>query len=157
MNKFPNIKVEVACLPNCEGTIRKIFLQILEDYCLRFNVLPQTRKIKVQICLVEYDEETLSSGLTSYNEDEGRILIQTRDPFMSDWEPNFYTMHKFVCIMCHEFVHGCQYITEREGFDIHHNWLSEESGEEEYFFDPAEMEARTLEAFYTSKFGYVLL
>lgn len=157
MNRFPNIKIDVVCLPPLENVIRKIFLSILDDYCLRFDALPQDRKLKVQICLVEYDGKTASSGVTHYNEEEGRILIQTRDPFLSDWEPNFYMMHRFVGIMCHEFVHGCQYITERDGFGIDHNWVSDGSPSEDYFFDPSEMEARLLEDFYASEFGYVLI
>jgi len=101
MKQYSNTKVNVACLPNAEKEIKKLFYQILDDYSKRFNVPVTKNKTMVHICLVEYAEGMTSAGLTTYIESEDKILIQMRDPFLNDWEDNQYMMSKFSDIMCH--------------------------------------------------------
>lgn len=152
MKKYNNIKVQVSCVPNVERQVRKVFFDCLEDYSNRFNVPVTKEKVRIQICFVEYPDpyeydmsSGTSHGLTVFDESEGnKILIQVRDPFLNDWENNYYVLQQFLCIMCHEFVHACQHLCGRNGLNtrIKHD---KESSREAYFFDPMEMEARLLE------------
>jgi hypothetical protein len=152
-----NIKVNVACLPNSEADIKKLFFQILNDYSTRFNVPVTDKPVKVHICLVEYAEGMTSAGLTTYSESDGKILIQMRDPFLNDWEDNQYMLAKFADIVCHEFVHAAQNLTGRCGFKVKGLTYDKESEQERYFFDPEEMEARMLEAPYAALYAQHLL
>jgi hypothetical protein len=156
MNKYKNIKVTVSTIHNCQKDIKKIFFNILEDYTKRFNVEVTDKQIHIYICLVEYAEETTSQGLTIYNEEDNRILIQTRDPYLSNWEDNTYTLAKFADILCHEFVHACQSLTGRKGFKVKGLVYDKDDEREKYFFDPEEMEARLLEAPYTMLYAQEL-
>ncbi len=157
------IKVQVSCLPNCESTVKKIFFEGLEDYCKRFNVKPLEESFKVHICFVEYPDPAdynfeigTEQGLTIFDDTNNKILIQTRDPLLNDWDENYYTMFQFVCVMMHEFVHAYQHITNRAGIRVKiiHDKTSDK---EKYFFDPAEMEARMLELPYFSLYGSKLI
>jgi len=157
MKQYNNIKVNVACLPNAEREIKKLFYQILHDYSTRFKVPVTKNKIKVHICLVEYSEGMTSAGLTTYSESENKILIQMRDPFLNEWEDNQYMMAKFSDIVCHEFVHAAQNLTGRCGFKVKGLTYDKDSEQETYFFDPEEMEARMLEAPYSFLYAQHLL
>jgi len=154
-----NIKIKVATLHDCEKEVKKLFLNILADYCGRFNVGVPDKPVELIVCIIEYDKEAPTSGLTCYSHDdeENKILIQVRDPFLSGWEGNGYTMDKFISVLCHEMVHACQKITGREGIKIPKLKYDKEDETEVYFFDPGEMEARLLEAPYTSLYGSTLL
>jgi hypothetical protein len=156
MNNYKNIKVQVACLPNCEKQIKGMFLNILADYSKRFNAPVTTEKFQISICLVEYDEESNSEGLTIRVETENKILIQLRDPFMNDWEGNPYMVSRFVGILCHEMVHACQHLTGRKGFKIPKITYDKASEQECYYFDPMEVEARVFESPYAELYGKVL-
>jgi len=155
--KYPNIKVTVVCLPNVEKDIKKVFFEILDDYTKRFNVKVTDKAIKVHVCLVDYPEESSSAGLTSYAEDENKILIQMRDPWLSNWEDNPYMVQKFCEILCHEFVHACQNLTGRKGFKVKGMIVDKENSLEPYWFDPEEMEARMLEMPYAMLYAQKIL
>lgn len=155
--KYPNIKVTVACLPNAEKDIKKLFFDILEDYSTRFNVPVTQEKVKVHICLVEYPEDLTNAGLTTYAESEGKILIQMRDPWMNDWEDNPYMLQKFCDVLCHEFVHACQNLTGRLGFKVKGLTYDKDNPQEAYWFDPEEMEARMLELPYSVLYAQKIL
>lgn len=157
MNKYKNIKVTVVCLPDAKRDIKKLFFNILDDYSTRFNVPVTDKKITVDIALVEYPEETESQGLTMFSEEECKMMIQVRDPFLNSWEDNPYTMCKFYDILCHEFVHAAQSLTGRKGFKVKGLVFNKDSPEESYFFDPEEMEARMLELPYTTLYAQKLL
>jgi len=150
-----NIKLTVSCLPNCEAEIKTMFYKILEDYCKRFTVKVTERKLKLSICLVEYDAESQSEGLTTICDDEDKILIQLRDPFMNDWEPNPYTIAMFLTVLAHEMIHACQFITGRTGFKIPKFVWDKNDYREQYYFDPMEVEARVLEAPYAQLYGKI--
>jgi len=156
--RFPNVQVEVACLPACEKNVAKVFFNILEDYCGRFNAKVGEREFKVSVACIEYPEDTEEMGMTIHGDsDTGRILVQIRDPFLHDWEPNYFTKQLFLYIMCHEFVHVCQHLTGRDGFKVPKLTYNKESPRESYFFDPCEVEARVLEHPYTALYADKLL
>jgi hypothetical protein len=152
------IKVRVASLHDCEKEIKKMFHNILADYCERFGVTVTNTKVKeIIFCLVHYDDAAMSAGLTCYADDGAKILIQLRDPFLSDWEGNPYTMTKFVGILAHEIVHACQHLTGRKGIKINNLKYDKTKTEEAYFFSPDEIEARIFEDPYASLYGQDLL
>ena len=156
--RFPNVRIEIACLPFAEDKITKVFFNILEDYCNRFSVKVKNIKFKISVACVEYDDADKDMGVTICGEDNpGRILVQIRDPFLSDWENNYFTKQLFLYIMCHEFVHVCQHLTGRDGFRVPKLKYDKESDREAYFFDPCEVEARVFEHFYTVMYAEKLL
>lgn len=158
MNKYKNLKVHVSCLPKeSVKDIKKLFFQILDDYATRFNLKVTDKPITIDICLVEYSEQSESQGLTMYSEPDGRMLIQMRDPFLNDWEDNPYMMSKFSDIMCHEFIHAAQSLTGRKGFRVKGLKYNKKDSQESYFFDPEEMEARMLEMPYSILYAQHLL
>jgi len=157
MNKYKNLKVHVSCLPASEKDIKKLFFQILEDYVTRFSLTVTDKPTVINICLVEYNEHDSNQGVTMYSEPDGRMLIQVRDPFLNDWEDNPYMMAKFSDIICHEFVHAAQYLTDRMGIKIKGLKYDKKDSQESYFFDPTEMEARLFEAPYSTLYAQHLL
>lgn len=152
-----NIKLVVICLPNCEALIRKIFYEILVDYCERFSVLPTEKKVTVGICLINYPDELSCSGSTIISEDGDKIIVQMRDTYLSGWEDNNYTLHQFVNTLCHEFVHVCQYLTGRKGFTIPKATFDKTDEREKYFFESYEVEARVLADLYVEKYANKLV
>jgi hypothetical protein len=152
-----NLKVIVACLPNCEKEIRKVFFCILHDYCNRFSVECTEKKITVNICFVEYNEEIGDAGVTINAEEYNKIHVQLRDPFLNGWEDNPYTLGTFVNVLCHEIIHACQHLTGRKGFTIPKLKYNKEDQSEMYYFDPYEIEARCLADFYATKYGNTLI
>lgn len=157
MNKYKHIKVTVVCLPDSKKEIKKLFFDILDDYSKRFNAPVTDKKVTVDIALVEYPEDTESQGLTMFNEEESKMMIQLRDPFLNNWEDNPYTLAKFCDILCHEFVHAAQSLTNRKGIKVKGLVFDKNDPKESYFFDPEEMEARMLELPYTTLYAQKLL
>jgi hypothetical protein len=154
---FPGITVQTACIPSCEKEINRMFFGILEDYTVRFSKPVLYTKYKINICAVEYSPFAEEMGLTIYNEDENRILIQIKDPFVNECEFSSWSMEKFLCVLAHECVHACQHLTGRNGFKIPGAKVNKESSQEKYFFNPAEVEARALEGPYAAMYGHTLL
>lgn len=155
MKNHKNIKINVVCLPDCEKEIEMMFFSILTDYCSRFKVEVIDRKTLISICLVEYDEDTSSEGLTTVTLEGEKILIQLRDPFMNDWEANPYTIFSFLCVLSHEMIHACQFLTGRKGFNIPKLVWNKKDPREQYYFDPMEIEARVLETPYAQLYGHL--
>ena len=94
-------------------------------------------------------EAGTSHGMTIWHDnDKNKMLIQVRDPFLNDWENNYYVLQQFLCIMCHEFVHACQHLTGRDNIKSPKIKHDKSSDREAYFFDPTEIEARMLEVPY---------
>lgn len=158
--RFPNVRIEIACLPAAEKNVALVFFNILEDYCKRFNVKVTDEPYKISVACVEYADEDTDMGVTIHGnmvDIEGRILVQIRDPYLSEWENNYFTRQLFLYIMCHEFVHVCQHLTGRDGFKIPKCTYDKESTRESYFFDPCEVEARVLEHPYTTMYADKLL
>jgi hypothetical protein len=155
--KYKQIKVKVCCVPDCEQEIEDIFYAILDDYCDRFNVKPDGNKWQVNIFFAEQEGESLFRGVHIIEAGSNKINLQIRDPLLSEWEDNFFTVLMMVETMCHEMVHACQTITGRKGIKLTKTKVNKKDDEEKYFFDPFEVEARVLEGFYTSRFCSVLL
>lgn len=148
-----NLKIIVACLPNCEKEVKRIFFDILDDYCTRFNVKCTEKKITINICFVEYAETVGDAGVTIDAKEYNKIHIQLRDPFLNGWEDNQYTLSTFVQVLCHEIVHACQHLTGRKGFRIPKMKYDKKNPMEAYHFDSWEVEARCLADFYATKYG----
>ena len=161
-NHLKNIKVNVVCIPNMENDIKNIFFNALEDYCKRFNVKCTEENKIINICFMEYPdpyEYDFKNGTphgVTITGDDTKIIVQIRDPFLNDWEPNYYVMQQFLQIMCHEFVHVFQNLTDRKGIKLKINYDSSNSIEE-YLFDPYEVEARVLEMVYLTLYCGKLL
>jgi len=155
-SRYKNISVTVICLPDVERKVKKIFFDILEDYCKRFRVKVTKNKIKVQIALIEYPEDSMTQGMTLWTEHSTKILVQVRDPFLNDYGTNPYIMDKFLNIMCHEFVHAAQQLTGRTGITIANLKFNKKDDSEKYFFEPCEMEARLFESPYTNMYAHIL-
>lgn len=147
-----NLKIKVVCLPDSEKEIEELLLNILADYCMRYSVLPVTTPVEVSVCLVEIDEKVGRSGYTFVTEGHKKILVQIRDIHLNDWQSNPYTLTGFLEVICHEFVHVCQYLTGRKGFKVPKLKYDKKDSREKYFFDPYEVEARALALFYVDKF-----
>jgi hypothetical protein len=155
-NKYSNIKVQVSCIPNLEKEVRQTFFDCLTDYSERFKAPVTKEKVNVHICFIEYPdpyeynmEAGTSHGLTIWHEDNSnKLLIQVRDPFLNNWENNYYVIQGFLTIMCHEFVHACQHLTSRDDIKYPKIPHDKTSDREKYFFDPTEIEARMLEVPY---------
>jgi len=148
MNK---ITLTVTTLHPFQKAVKKLFLSVLKDYCLRFDVKVKEAKWDIWIAFVAYDPSVHEQGMTIYGENN-RILIQVRDPFLEDHEPQLYTNLQFLQIICHEFVHACQHMTGRKGIKVKYK-VVDPLVNDAYFFDPMEIEARVLEQFYCSLFA----
>lgn len=154
MNKLPkNIKINVSCLPPSEKDIKQLLINVVTDYSTRYGLTITDKPMQIHVCLVEYDIDSKSQGLTAMSDDCGRMLIQVRDPFMNDWEGNPYMVDHFLAVLCHEFVHAAQFLCNRKGFTVKGLKYDKLDEFEEYCFEPMEMEARMLEYFYAEKYG----
>jgi len=154
-----NINFKLVSAAKVELEIEQLLASILADYCKRFKVkVDRKKKFTVQVAIVNligYEELGCAFEL-----DDGRILVQIKDPYLEEGiKPDNlhpYTNSKYIEIMCHEFVHVCQALTNRRTLELEvkHNKKDEL---ESYYFDPCEMEARLLESFYANLFAYPLL
>ena len=106
----------------------------------------------MNICFIEYDEMSPQAGATFWAEDQRKIHIQLRDPYLNEWEDNPYTKGVFMATLCHEIVHACQHLTGRNGFKVPHMEEDPECSRDEYYFDPMEVEARVLADYYSEKY-----
>lgn len=152
-----NIKLNVVCLPSCEALIKKIFYEILVDYCERFSVLPTEKKVSVSICMISYPDDASCGGSTIISGGGDKIIVQMRDTYLNDWEDNQYTLHQFANTLCHEFVHVCQHLTGRSGFKIPKVTFDKKDPREVYYFDSYEVEARALADLYVEKYANKLI
>jgi hypothetical protein len=164
-----NVKVHVTSLANNHREIKTLFHNILADYVERFHLEVTQEKVMVEFCLIQMDDDAPTSGLTIWCEPiEGefeigrarnfnKILVQVRDPWIENWEPNVYTQHAYVEILCHEMVHVCQKLTGRKGFKVQGAHWDKKDHRECYYFDPVEIEARCLSGLYAEKYGEDIL
>jgi len=76
---------------------------------------------------------------------------------MNEWQDNLYMLQKFCDIICHEFVHACQNLTNRCGFKVKGLTYDKDNPQEQYWFDPEEMEARMLELPYSVLYAQKIL
>jgi hypothetical protein len=154
-----NVGFKLVSAAKVELEVEQLLANILADYCKRFKVkVDRKKKFQVEVAMVNipgYAELGCAFEL-----DDGRILVQIKDPYLEEGikEDNLhpYTNAKYIEVMCHEFVHVCQGLTNRRTLELEvkHNKKDDLEG---YYFDPSEMEARLLESFYANKFAYPLL
>jgi len=152
-----HINIIVGCIHNVEAGVKKLFFQILNDYCIRFNVIIVRKKPTVVICFTDYHEEDPKSGTTIDATEYNKIFVQIRDPFLANWEDNPYMKAEFLNTTCHEIVHVCQSLTGRKGFKIKGAVFDPAIESESYYFDPEEVEARALADFYRDRYGNALI
>jgi len=136
--------------------MKRLFKNILNDYCKRFNVQVTSDPILAIFSGVGEMSDRGFSGVTF--EGNRRYLVSVYDPSLdqeSDPSEHRYVSWSFVTSLCHEMVHILQSITKRfpkiDGFEP-----TSEDPEENYFFDPFEIEARILEGYYADMFGQEL-
>jgi len=130
-----------------------MFVGIFHDYLKRFKVKPTTNKTHIAICGTrEYNE-----ALGVATEAEGRIHVEVCDPSLEYDGDHLFVYIKFAETLAHEMVHVMQALTshQSEGFDVVRH--DKRNAKEEYFFSPAEVEARVLEAFYADTYGSELM
>ena len=155
--KLPkNIKLSLSFLHNTDRLIRTLFTNILWDYCERFDTEPTEEKVVVVVAGIS-DTDGGFIGVTY--EGNNRYAVHVYDPCL-DQEEETISSHRlvvwsFVTALCHEFVHVAQLLTGRKP-EPNSFVKDNEDPEEQYFFDPFEVEARILEGFYATKFGLPL-
>ena len=155
--KLPrNIKLQLSFLHSTDKLIRTLFTNILWDYCERFDVEPTSEKVTVVVAGIGDMDESFV-GVTY--EGNNRYAVHVYDPSL-DQDEDTISNHRlvawsFVTTLCHEFVHVAQHLTGREP-EPNSFVKDNEDPEEQYFFDPFEVEARILEGFYAARFGLPL-
>jgi len=157
MYSSKQIKVIVGCVHNVESGVKKLFFQILNDYCMRFNLVVIREKPTVVIVFTDYHEEDPKSGTTIDATEYNKIFVQVRDPYLANWEDNPYMKAEFMNTTCHEIVHVCQSLTGRKGFKVKSATYNKHNESESYYFDPEEVEARALADFYRDRYGNSLI
>jgi len=152
------IKVKVSSIHKIEKEVTKTFRAILKDYMARFDVRERGDIKEVSFCFIDLPED-YNDGTAIYEDVGERIVVQIRDPAISDntGEPSKYAISKMIQTMCHEMVHVCQRVTGRKGFSVSKVKINKENKNEVYYFDPMEVEARVLEQFYANTYGSKLL
>lgn len=141
----PKFQVRTNCIIKLGDTPTKIFNKILNDYCTRFKVqvVPERQKARILLCLVAQEQGT--HGLCISDEDLSTpdIMVQVQCPIVGGFNEEYSFLY-FSEILVHEMVHACQILTGREGFAI----PEMDGSQAGYFFEPCEIEARVLQAFY---------
>jgi hypothetical protein len=149
-----NLKITIASLDPIEDKLETLLKLIIIDYCARHKKRLKKPKEKISIAITSSSPNTEDGssmdGMT-YQSMSG-IFVEIRSPYMAEWEPNPYSDSRFLDIICHEFVHVAQHLTQYDGLDIKFNYDPEDDTER-YFFDVCELDARILEGFYSAVYG----
>lgn len=151
-----NITCTVSTLNDDAARIEELFFDVLSDYCARFGVEIQQQPIQIDFNFVHLEENYGgTSGVVIWKLDGelSRLLVQIRDPWLNDWEPNSYVITQHLQTICHEMVHVCQQLTGRKGFKMAGATWDKGSSLEEYYFDPEEIEARALSDMYREMYA----
>ena len=146
----PKYEVQVNTIIDCSAEVNEVFNLILADYCKRFNVKvkPNREATKIMYSVVMLGDCSVD-GLCAMDVSLGNVMaIQNRCPVLESWAPYRPVLANLVDVMCHEFIHACQGLTGRSGFDIDIQRFGIEG--EDYYFDLEEMEARLLQSFYAN-------
>ena len=146
----PTYNIQVNSIIDCSAEVNEAFNLMLQDYCKRFDVKvrPERETTKIMYSVVMLGEGQ-TDGLCAMDVALGNTMsIQNRCPMLESWAPYRPVLGALVEVMCHEFVHACQGLTGRSGFDITVKRLGTDG--EGYFFDQEEMEARMLASFYSN-------
>ncbi len=147
---LPLPQVECAFLLNISHIVEEMLYNIVADYCRRFNVSITDEYDRIVFCgydsFIHGDKGQTTMGAN------GTIHVQILDPWLLELEANPLVCQMFATIMAHEMVHVAQALTGREGLKLRIPYDKNDANEE-YFFDPAEMEAYLLENLYMSKYG----
>lgn len=153
MSRPKNIKIFVSGLNHNHRLITDCFYDCLADYCERFEVLPTEGPVKIYVNLISAndDDDTHGSVIHSLG-DRTKYLVQVQDPFLRGSGFDTFTTARFIECLCHEFVHVCQYLTDRD--KVRYTYPTIYGDErEKYFFSNIEIEARLLAAPYSEFYG----
>lgn len=160
---FPErLDVSTAFLSDIDREIKVLFAKILIDYSNRVDRPITESKFHIAICGVDPQKSTKNNHLGCTVDTENRIFIQVEDPYMDLEDPensHLYIQLKFLEIICHEMVHAAQILTKPTKKRARRYGLKfdKKKENEAYFFDPDEVEARILEAFYAQEYAIPLL
>ena len=150
------IAISIHSILDLEEDLQSFFQAILNDYCKRYKVKVKGGDYSINITFVEASP-IHGHGVTIKRDNCNKILVQVRDPYLSGWEPNAYTMYHFINVVAHEMVHVCQYLTGRQGMIADQGKRQGSKKVENYFFDPDEVEARLLQDLYVCLYGQKFL
>ena len=139
-------EVQTACIIDVNENVNLLFNAIVNDYCRRFKVkIPKAmQQTKVQICFVP--ETKNEEGLCAFEDLQHRLMITVQCPLLGDKHVNRELAQMLLQTLCHEIVHACQTLTGRDGFAP--DYTKTGVGDEDYYFEPFEIEARALADFY---------
>ena len=152
--KPPEFKIQVNALIELDVEISLLFNAILQDYCERFNtkIADERKNCKIMLSLIQGGNDPADmDGLCAFEPVVrlNTIAIQVRCLLLENVDPSDYAIQHWLEILTHEFVHVCQCLTQRTMKPIEQTLLSLPN--EEYYFDPDEVEARILQAYYANK------
>jgi len=158
------LKISVHAMSSIEDDLKLYFRLILEDYCKRHEVENKYPKAKINISLIVADSNPKIDSC-SWSSEVEMMQMQFWDVIASFQGTEMYSQTKFFEVITHEFVHACQYLTERrlpttKGYSGKNNGLYVSSyhtagNNDRYMFDKHEVEARLMEMVYYTKFGYL--
>jgi len=159
------LKLSVHSLGDNEDLVKTLFRLVIEDYCKRYDVTNKYPKARINISFVIGSGNDSSDGSCSWAVGEELMYIQLWDPVLSGHEETKYVSVKMIETICHEFTHAAQFLTERKApstkrYIGKNSGLSNPSYEgsvwnDGYMFNPNEVEARVMESYYASKFGFI--
>jgi len=158
------LKLSVHTMTSIDEDLKLYFKLIVEDYCKRHGVTNKYPKAKINISFIISDSKPEIDSC-SWSATEERMQIQFWDIIASHGVTDIYALTKFFEIITHEFVHACQYLTERKlpstkGYSGKNDGLyvssyNKATNNDAYMFAPYEVEARLMEMVYYTKFGYL--
>jgi hypothetical protein len=159
------LKLSVHSLGDNEDMIKTLFRLIIEDYCKRYEVINKYPKARINISFIIGSGNESSDGSCSWAASEELMYIQLWDPVLSGHEETKYVSVKMIETICHEFTHAAQFLTERKtpstkGYKGKNSGLVNPSYDgsawnDDYMFNPNEVEARVMESYFASKFGFI--
>jgi len=143
------LKLSVHSLGDNEDMIKTLFRLIIEDYCKRYEVINKYPKARINISFIIGSGNESSDGSCSWAASEELMYIQLWDPVLSGHEETKYVSVKMIETICHEFTHAAQFLTERK------TPSTKGYKGKNYMFNPNEVEARVMESYFASKFGFI--
>lgn len=153
----PKYRLQVNSLFDLGINPTTLFNKILADYCARFKVEVRPERVKSKIMLSLIDtEDGNAMGMCIFDGEPKptttSLVIQVVCPVLAGESISTFTGNFFTEVLCHEMVHACQALTGRVGIIVEGETLGNNKAEP-YFFDPAEVEARMLQAYYANAVG----
>lgn len=148
----PNVRIRVTTTCGKEKDYKELFRRITLDYCKRFKVKVQKGPWDISIIIADYQGDDGATGVTTYLIEDKKIIIQVKEPYdlAMEFPNNEILNHTFLVVLCHEFTHACQALTDRLGIRAKVLMENDEDKDNyaDYYFDPEEIEARIMDEYY---------